>query len=165
MSSSSKREASDLRSEILKKQRGKEKINWESIRENRSRSRSRFTRSPGRSLKNYHTRSGSEDTSQIDKGWHGSQHLRMDEESRSRDKRTTLDNLRREEPSSSVIVKKEDALCVQDEVKSTENPSNHDEMKLREIRGRNCLVSPTQQVKEEVQGNVASLKKVSFSRA
>ena len=95
----------------------------------------------------------------------------MDEESRSRDKRTTLDNLRREEPSSSVIVKKEDALCVQDELKSTEvqvkeeNPSNHDEMKLREIRGRNCLVSPTQQVKEEVQGNVASLKKVSFSRA
>ena len=171
MSSSSKREAGDLRSEILNKKRGKEKINWESIRDSRSRSRSRFTGSPGRSSKNHHRRSGSKDTSQIDKGWHGSQHLSMDEESRSRDKRTTLDNLRREEPSSSVIVKKEDALCVQDELKSTEvqvkeeNPSNHDEMKLREIRGRNCLVSPTQQVKEEVQGNVASLKKVSFSRA
>ena len=67
--------------------------------------------------------------------------------------------------------KKEDALCVQDEVKSTEvqvkeeNPINHDEIKLSGIRGRNCSVSPTQQVKEEVQGNVASLKKVSFSRA
>ena len=171
MSSSSKREASDLRSAILNINRGKEKINWESIRDSRSRSRSRFTGSPGRSSKNYHRRSGSKYTSQIDKGWHGSQHLSMDEKSRSRDKRTTLDNLRREEPCSLVMVKKEDALCVQDEVKSTEvqvkeeNPSNHDEMKLREIRGRNCLVSPTQQVKEEVQGNVASLKKVSFSRA
>merc|ERR1719357_1638658 len=165
MSSSSKREASDLRSEILKKQRGKEKINWESIRDSRSRSRSRYTGSSGRSFKNDHRRSESKDTSQIDKGWHGSQHLRMDEESRSRDKGTTLDNLRGE-PCSLAIVKKEDALCDQEEVKSTEvqvkeeNLINHDEMKLREIKGRNCLVSPTQQVKEEVQGNVASLKKV-----
>ena len=166
MSSSSKRETNDLRSEILNKQRGKEKINWKS----RSRSRSRFTGSPGRSFKNYHRRSGSKDISQIDKGWHGSQHLRMDEESRSRDKGTTLDNLRGE-PCSLAIVKKEDALCDQEEVKSTEvqakkeNPIKDDEMKLREIKGKNCLVSPTQQVKEEVQENVASLKKVSCSRA
>merc|ERR1712013_534266 len=111
MSSSSKREASDLRSEILNKKRGKEKITLESIRDSRSRSRSRFTGSPGRSSKNYHRRSGSKDTRQIDKGWHGSQHLSMDEESRNRDKRTTLDNLRREEPCSLVMVKKEDALC------------------------------------------------------
>ena len=171
MSSSSKREAGDLRSEILNKKRGKEKINWESIRENRSRSRSRFTRSPGRSFKNSHRRSGSKDTSQIDKGWRGSQHLRMDEENRSTDKGTTLDNLQQEKPRSLVLVKKEDALCNQEEVKSTEvqvkeeNPINHDEMKLGEIKGRNCLVSPSQQVKEEVQGNVAPLKKVSCSKA
>merc|ERR1719357_1994223 len=120
MSSSSKREASDLRSEILNKQRGKEKINWESIRDSRSRSRSRFTGSPGRSFKNYHRRSGSKDISQIDKGWHGSQHLRMDEESRSRDKGTALDNLQQGESCSLVMVKKEDALCDQEGVKSTE---------------------------------------------
>ena len=171
MSSSSKREASDLRSEILNKQRGKEKINWESIRESRGRSRSRYTGSPGRSFKNDHRRSESKDTSQIDKGWHGSQHLRMDEESRSRDKGSALDNLQEGEPCSLVLVKKEDALCDQEEVKSTEvqlkeeNPINHDEMKLREIKGRNYLVSPSQQIKEEVHGNVASLKKVSCSRA
>ena len=82
-----------------------------------------------------------------------------------------MDNLQREEPSSLVMVKKEDALCDQEEVKSTEvqvkeeNPINHDEMKLREIKGRNYLVSPSQQIKEEVHGNVASLKKVSCSRA
>merc|ERR1712013_976534 len=90
----------------------------------------------------------------------------MDEENRSTDKETTLDNLQREKPCSLVLVKKEDALCKQEEVKSTEvqvkeeNLINHDEMKLGEIKGRNCLVSPTQQVKQEVQGNVASLKKV-----
>ena len=95
----------------------------------------------------------------------------MDEENRSTDKGTTLDNLQQEKPRSLVLVKKEDALCNQEEVKSTEvqvkeeNPINHDEMKLGEIKGRNCLVSPSQQVKEEVQGNVAPLKKVSCSRA
>merc|ERR1712013_730048 len=44
----------------------------------------------------------------------------MDEENRSTDKRTTLDNLEREKPCSLVLVKKEDALCNQEEVKSTE---------------------------------------------